>query len=71
MAIVYRSIVVHGHFPTIFVVLPLVSLAFAYAFSAGAAAIYLQATRPDDEKPPSVAEMLKEDDKADLAQIED
>jgi len=42
LSIVFRLIVAHGHFPAIFVLLPLVSLVFAYAFSAAGSVAYLQ-----------------------------
>jgi len=55
LSIVFRLIVAHGHFPAIFVLLPLVSLVFAYAFSAAGSVAYLQGTkeRAKEKKQPA------------------
>lgn len=42
MDLVYRQIVAHGHFPAIFVVVPLLTLVLSYVISAGGAVGYLQ-----------------------------
>jgi len=50
MDLVYRQIVVHGHFPVVFVVLPLLSLVAAYAFSAAGAVAYLQNVQLEEDR---------------------
>lgn len=50
LAIVYRLIVVHGHFPAIFVLLPIVSLVLSFAVSAAAGVGYFQGTAEKKEK---------------------
>ena len=42
---VFRLIVAHGHFPSVFLLLPLVALVFAYAFAATSSVAYLQGTK--------------------------
>jgi len=50
LAVVYRFIAVHGHFPAIFVLLPLVTLVLAYALSAAASVVYLQGEQKPEKK---------------------
>jgi len=45
MAVVYRLVTIHGHFPAVFVFLPIASLLIAHAAAAGGAAAFLTAVR--------------------------